>query len=162
MLCAHADWCMPQSSTHGDAEERTPAESEAFRAMLTEVNLLYLGCSVLLLVDLSYISRFWTQFEAWLSMQSATASGLKPTSADGRRCTAVPTLNATQREAQGVLEIWAEKTPHQARDLLNLPDVTVTNQRDKMVQLDKVLVLDHTIRTEMGAQLTSPMRSMES
>ena len=86
-------------------------------------------------------------------MQSATPDGLKPTSQDARRCTAVPTFNATEKDAQRVLELWAERTPQQAHTILGLPDVTVTNQRDKTVQLDKVLALDRTIRTEMiGAQ----------
>lgn len=39
--------------------ERTPAEQVAFKHMLTHVNLLYLGLSVLVLLDLSYMSRFW-------------------------------------------------------------------------------------------------------
>ena len=37
--------------------------------MLLNVNYLYLSMPVLILLDLSYQSRFWTQFEAWLSMQ---------------------------------------------------------------------------------------------
>ena len=42
-----------------------------------QVNMLYLGTQVLILLDLSYVSRFWTQFEAWLSMQFATPNGLR-------------------------------------------------------------------------------------
>lgn len=38
--------------------ECTLAEKARFRWMLQNVNLLYLGCSVLLLVDISYLSRF--------------------------------------------------------------------------------------------------------
>jgi len=44
--------CFPQA-------KRTPAEESIFRWGLTNANFLYLGCSCLLLVDLSYISRFW-------------------------------------------------------------------------------------------------------
>ena len=43
--------------------------------MLKKVNWLYLGCSVLVLLDLSYLSRFWTQFEAWLSFQTIGTEG---------------------------------------------------------------------------------------
>ena len=85
-------------------------------------------------------------------MQSAARDGLKPTSPALRRCTAVPTFNATEQDAQRVLEMWAERTPQEVRDVLSLPDVTVTNQRDKTVQLDKVLALDEAIRTAMDAQ----------
>ena len=63
-------WCMPQG-------ERSPEEEASFRAMLANVNLLYLGMSVLVLLDLSYLSRFWTQMEAWLSMQDTTLGGLR-------------------------------------------------------------------------------------
>ena len=39
--------------------ERTPAEKVNFQHMLSNINLLYLGCHVLVLLDLSYLSRFW-------------------------------------------------------------------------------------------------------
>ena len=32
--------------------------------MLVNINILYLGCSVLILADNSYMSRFWTQARA--------------------------------------------------------------------------------------------------
>ena len=57
---------------------RTPAEKADFHRMLPRINLLYIGCSALLLVDGSYQSRFWTQCEAWFSMQTCTATGLIP------------------------------------------------------------------------------------
>ena len=45
-------WCMPQG-------KRTAAEKLAFDHMLSNINFLYLGCNVLILLDLSYLSRFW-------------------------------------------------------------------------------------------------------
>ena len=64
--------CMPQG------ESKTPAQKVRFKHMLGNVNLLYLGCQVLALIDISYLSRFWTQFEAWLSMQEgSSAAGLR-------------------------------------------------------------------------------------
>jgi hypothetical protein len=47
--------CMPQGA------EKTAAERVRFRWMLQSVNLLYLGCSVLILMDISYLSRFWVR-----------------------------------------------------------------------------------------------------
>jgi hypothetical protein len=44
--------CMPQGG-------RTPAQQVLFNHMLRNVNLLYLGLPALLLVDISYLSRFW-------------------------------------------------------------------------------------------------------
>jgi hypothetical protein len=39
--------------------QRTEPESADFRRMLSMVNLLFLGAQVLVLLDLSYMSRFW-------------------------------------------------------------------------------------------------------
>ena len=57
------DWsCMPQGSTaEGRDYKRTDEEKADFERMLSEVNLLYLGCFVLIIMDRSYVSRFWTQ-----------------------------------------------------------------------------------------------------
>ena len=52
-LCTCADWsCMPQ----GERDELGKVE---FDVMLPNVNLLYLFFSVLVLLDRSYMSRFW-------------------------------------------------------------------------------------------------------
>ena len=51
--------CMPQG-------QRTAAEQAEFDSMLPHINLLYLGASVLVILDMSYMSRFWTQVrEGW-------------------------------------------------------------------------------------------------
>jgi len=115
-----------------------------------QVNMLYLGTTVLILYDLSYVSRFWTQFEAWLSMQFATPNGLK---------SAVDTKNAryhivciqgaaAQDELyrKALVDTWATKTPQQAFDFLSQPDVTVTNASDKRNQLPKIKALDATVQ----------------
>ena len=44
-----------------------------------QVNLLYLGCRVLILLDKSYFGRFWTLFEAWLAMRRSSEEGLVET-----------------------------------------------------------------------------------
>jgi hypothetical protein len=112
--------------------------------------MLYLGTTVLILFDLSYLSRFWTQFEAWLGMQFATPNGLK---------SAVGTVNAryhivciqnaaaqADAFAKVLTDQWATKTPQQAFDFLSKPDVTVTNQSDKEGQLPKIMALDATMQ----------------
>ncbi len=40
---------------------KTPAEKAKFMYMLENVNVLYAGMRVLILLDLSYQGRFWTQ-----------------------------------------------------------------------------------------------------
>jgi hypothetical protein len=115
-----------------------------------QVNMLYLGTTVLILFDLSYLSRFWTQFEAWLSMQFATPNGLK--SAVGTKHARYHIVCIQNAAAQAELftkaltDQWATKTPQQAFDFLSKPDVTVTNQSDKEGQLPKIKALDVTVR----------------
>lgn len=46
----------------GRPDTRTAGELLRFKHMLRSVNLLYLGCSVLVLCDMSYLSRFWVRF----------------------------------------------------------------------------------------------------
>ena len=41
-----------------------------------------------------------------------------------------------------VRQMWANKSPSQAHDLLALPDVTVTNAKDKSIFLRKILDMD--------------------
>ena len=47
-------WCMPQ-------QPRTPEEDVSFKWMLENLSLLFIGCSVLILLDRSYCSRFWVR-----------------------------------------------------------------------------------------------------
>ena len=111
--------------------------------MLKNVNLLYLGCSVLCLIDISYLSRFWTQFEAWLSMQAADSTGLHPAPKGRQRHTFKCIHNATKgNEDEKLRQMWATRKPAEAKELLAMPDVTVTNASDKETQLVKIAKLD--------------------
>ena len=105
----------------------------------TQVNLLYLGLRVLALIDISYLSRFWTQFEAWLSMQEGSPDGLRPAPVSRRRVEMCCIHNATKGAEDVKLQsMWKAVTPDEAHALLSKPDVTVTNQSDKEMQLVKV------------------------
>ena len=53
--------CMPQDQPKGT---RSAEDAAAFKTMLSQVNMLYLGTSVLILLDLSYISRFCERVHA--------------------------------------------------------------------------------------------------
>ena len=61
--CMPQHWCVPYRAENG----RTADEQSDFERMLPNIPLLCLGCSVLIILDLAYISRFWTQFEAYHS-----------------------------------------------------------------------------------------------
>ena len=52
--CGDSFWCLPQG-------KRTPVEKVLFQHGLNNVNLLYVGMHVLILLDLSYMSRFWVR-----------------------------------------------------------------------------------------------------
>ena len=131
--------CMPQGA-------KTPSEKVHFKWMLENINILYLGVNVLILVDLSYFSRFWTQYEAWLSMQTATEEGLRPATVDARRYKIVGIYNTNDSMTKGLEDIWANKNPAQAFETLSKPDVTVTNKSDKEDQLPKIWAIDGRVR----------------
>jgi hypothetical protein len=120
-----------------------------------QVNMLYLGTTVLILFDLSYMSRFWTQFEAWLSMQFATPNGLKSAvGTENARYHIVCIQNAADQAEQYrkvLVDTWATKTPQQAFDFLSKPDVMVTNQSDKLKQLPKIRALNVTVQDAFQA-----------
>ena len=131
--------------------KRSLAESVEFKHMLKHANLLYLGTRVLILLDLSYIGRFWTLFEAWLSMQIVHPEGLKPATPEEQRFEIVPVHGANKIMGESLTSMWAERTPQEAYELLAEPDVTVTNQSDKEIQLVKLLQLDEEVREAMRA-----------
>ena len=106
---------------------------------------------VLFLADLSYLSRFWTCFEAWLAMQTPSNDGLIASSGENRRWTTVPIYNATDYEAVGLERLWSTRSASQAMEVLRRPDVTVTNESDKHIQLGKLEGLDARVVEQMIA-----------
>ena len=130
-------WSMPQG------RDKTEVEDIEFTMMLPNINLLYLFCRVLILLDGSYMSRFWTQFEAFLSFRKVTASGLGPTPLSERRDAIICIHNAdSEFDPPKLRRMWGKKTADKAHAVLARPDVTVTNQRDKELQLLKLQKLN--------------------
>lgn len=112
-----------------------------FREQILRVNLLYLGCRVLILLDLSYLSRFWTQLEAWLSMQAVTEHGLAPVSESDRRFAIKRLYDKHSICEELLINMWLHTSPSQAYETLNKPDVEVTSKKDKDAQLPKIKAL---------------------
>jgi len=128
-------------------KKRTPAEQCLFGWQLGNVNILYVGCAVLLLIDMTYLSRFWTQFEGWLSMQVCRPGGLEPAGPKGRRWTMMCIYNAQAGyEDKKLFDMWRHKRPEEVREKLAQPDVAVTNASDKTIQLEKIAVLDRAVK----------------
>lgn len=111
--------------------KKSLAERVHFDFMLQNVNLLYLGLRVLILLDNTYVGRFWTQFEAWLSMQAPSAAGLTPAEDEAPRYDIMPIYSANEASATSLKDMWRSLNPEEARKKLENKDVYVTNESDK-------------------------------
>ena len=106
--------------------------------------------------------------QGWATSSSiwAMASGLEPAPEHERRCTVVPIHLANDADKQKLFELWAKRTPEQAKEVLTSPDVFVTNQKDKDAQLPKLLKFNEKVKASFrserspgGPLLGSTMRS---
>ena len=50
-----------------------------------------------------------------------------------------------------LVEMWRAKGVNEAYEILSKPDVTVTNQQDKEVVLQKIKKINEQVRSVMGA-----------
>ena len=142
---------MPQKI--GGIDFRLQKERAEFQLMLECITNLYLTAQVLILLDGSYASRFWTLTEAWCSMQTATKDGLKNSissteDADfkgsdvqvGSRCTIKWIHNAAKEtKCKYLVNLVSTQTPEGMHGILEKPDVDVTNKKDKEKMLPKIL-----------------------
>ena len=155
---------MPQKISGIDS--RTPKEKAEFQLMLTCITDLYLTASVLILLDGSYASRFWTLTEAWCSMQTATSDGLRPSTEAERRYTISCIHNATiETTAKGLEDLVSTKKPEEMYEILKKPDVNITNLKDKAAMLPIIQKTHERVieRFKNGFQqkLTSPQSPPE-
>ena len=80
--------------------------------MLPNVNLLYLGATVLILLDESYMRRFWTLFEGWLAFSMPTAErGIVAAPAAQRRL-AITCMDSCQPARSRTSGAIAVQLPH--------------------------------------------------
>ncbi|KOO23359.1 tir-containing protein [Chrysochromulina tobinii] len=149
--------CAPQG-------ERTPQEKEIFSLTLENMDFLFLGASVLILLDMSYMSRFWTQFEAWMAFQEVDSNGvLRCASEDNRRCMIECIHNANKYTKLQLIEMWSNKTPEEAYNILKSEDVSVTNTKDKELQLPRIQTFKESVQKTWRAavengEILSPSR----
>ena len=66
--------CMAQRDASG---HRSASDEAEFSLMLAAIADLYLTSNVLILLDNTYMTRFWTLMEAWCAMMTATSGGVK-------------------------------------------------------------------------------------
>ena len=147
---------------HSTTDWRTPKELAEFQLMLKCITDLYLTAHVLVILDGSSASRFWPLMEAWYSMQKVTPDGLRPATEDERRYTIKCIHNATDRhDGEGLVDKVYTKKPEEMHGILKKPDVDVTNRKDKLDQLPKILAMDEHVK-EMFAKMEVPAATRRS
>ena len=76
-----------------------------------------------------------------MAHQRCTSAGLRPALLpEHERSTVVTIHQAGEINKKQLIRMWARATPEEAIELLQKPDVTVTNQGDKKLQLQKIHV----------------------
>jgi len=155
-------WCMPQDERseeqlqeEGTVDSRTESQKAEFKRMLKMINYLYLGCRVLVLLDLGYMSRFWTLFESWLAMRKATEHGLVEAHSDDERerqfCIKVLYDNPAASELiEALLKQWRFCTWSDAKERLASVDIAVTNASDKEYHLKNLGGFHRSVGTKLS------------
>ena len=83
-------------------------------------------------------------------MQTPTIYGLRGSDdLNFRSCIIRCMYSALPQDADKLREAWgkAKVTPEEARKQLEMRDVAVTNKKDKTTQLDKLIRLNHKVKT---------------
>jgi len=158
------------SLPQGGRKSRTLEDNAAFYTMLSNMVFVYLGARVLVLLDYAYMGRFWTRFEAWVSMLRITEEGLEQEVEEEGveprceiRCVhgAHDSLAVALREAY-TYEGLRDGSAEAAVRTLSADSVQVTNGSDKSVQLGKIPLLDVMARRHaLGAGRSSAASAAE-
>ena len=118
--------------------------------MLPNINFLYLGTSVLILMfDRTYMERFWPLLEAWLSCMKGSERGLVSADDEALRCTIQCIDGLSESNAFDLKNRYRGCDATAVHRMLSANWVTVTNQSDKEVQLFKIRLLDFMARRTM-------------
>lgn len=135
-----------------DASGHRSASDEAeFQCMLAAIADLYLTSNVLILLDNTYMARFWTLMEAWCAMMRATTEGVRAATPSERRYTITCILNAKDIPGfdTSLTNYLSTKTPAEMHDLLASSEVAVTNESDKDKLLPFVRKTDEHVKATM-------------
>ena len=179
-LRAHPEICfvwydyssMPQEMKDPESGELTrklsKAEKMRHKWLIQNVSLLFLGCRSLLLMDHEYPTRFWTQYESWLAMQSGSSHGLVAMAVETahKRCTLqwleAAGGSAELREAIGnqlTQKLCLGRTLTEIRKALAAPAAPVTNPGDKKLQLSILGAITEEVQTAYNADALTTLRA---
>lgn len=164
--------CLPQETKDAETGELLRKLSKAERTrhkwMVQNVSLLFLGCQCLLLVDHDYPTRFWTQYESWLSTHSGSSTGVVAAEEGGpRQRWAIEWLEGAGGSAE-LREAVAQQLIHKAglsrtladvRKALAPPSVPVSNPTDKKVQLSVLSGIQDEVKTAYNADALTMLRA---
>ena len=117
----------------------------ALTNMLEHVSILYLGASVLILLEKDTVTRFWPLLEAWFSMQVATATGLHRYVDMPKRHAILP-MGSTPVELGSSLEMMVWTRMEELEHFIQRPDIKVTNGKDKEVQVKKLMKINSLVK----------------
>ena len=140
-------------------KEKTPKDKAEFKMMLPNINFLYLGTSVLVLMfDRTYMERFWPLLEAWLSCMKGSERGLVSADDEALRCTIQCIDGLSESNAFDLKNRYRGCDANAVHRMLSANWVTVTNQSDKEVQLFKIRLLDFMARRTMKPAAVARLR----
>ena len=134
---------------------RPPAKSSAQRAAervagdwtVLNAHLLFLGASVLALIDQPFAARFWCQFELWCSLQRGTSGGLSRATKDRQRATLVCVHGAVAGEDDAALRRkWERVRPPEARTMLCKPHIGLSVASDRDAALACLDTIDGDVK----------------
>ena len=72
-----------------------------------------------------------------------------------RRCTIECIHNANEYTKLGLIDMWSNKTPEEAYNILKSEDVSVTNKKDKELQLPIIQTFKESVQTTWRAAVES-------
>jgi len=131
--------CMPQRESE-TVDRRTSAELDEFQNMLSAIADLYLTSRVLILLDNTYKTRFWTTTEAWCAMQTATVHGVQTsTESECRYSIACIHIAIKEYAEPELVTTLSRRTPREMHTFLASTDIAVTNLKDKEQMLPIVM-----------------------
>merc|ERR1719230_2542797 len=150
--------CIPQKfGTNGEEEKcRSRVEELEFQLTLGVVNDLYLTANVLILLDGSYASRFWTLMEAWCAMKMVSREGVRTAEPAERRYQIMCIHNADPRfDEPKLINMLSTETPSEMHDILAKPDINITNMQDKTKLLPVVQKTNEHVTQMMSPTVQS-------
>ena len=135
--------CLPQ----GDKDKE---EHDFFDYALSNVNLLYLSGKVLVFLDKEYVGRFWPSYEFFLCSHRASREGLVPKSkTEFERRVEILAIGASKysngMDEKAIIETWRDQTATKAVEILSQDDMKVTNKKDKLKLLPKLLEFEQWV-----------------